>query len=77
MRGMARDCMLAAMKIIVRWLLLACALLLVASLYSGVQVSSYGQALVAQGHGVDLWAEGLNLDSAVDRFHSLATPHEC
>ena len=34
-------------------------------------------ALVAQGHGVDLWAEGFNLDSAVDRFLSLATPHEC
>lgn len=35
------------MKLIVRWLLLAGALLLVASLYEGVRVSSYGAALVA------------------------------
>lgn len=35
------------MKLIVRWLLLAGALLLVASLYEGVRVSSYGSALVA------------------------------
>ena len=35
------------MKIIVRWLLLAAALLLVARLYSGVSVSSFGSALVA------------------------------
>ncbi len=33
------------MKIIVRWLLLAAALLLVAYLYPGVQVTSYGTAL--------------------------------
>ena len=35
------------MKIIVRWLLLAAALLLVANLYSGVTVSSFGSALFA------------------------------
>ena len=35
------------MKLIVRWLLLAAALLLVAHLYPGVQVSSFGAAMVA------------------------------
>ncbi len=35
------------MIVIVRWLLLACALLLIAYLYSGVQVASFGSALVA------------------------------
>ena len=35
------------MKIIVRWMLLAAALLLVANVYSGVQVASFGSALVA------------------------------
>ena len=35
------------MKIIVRWLLLAAALLLVAHLYSGVVVLSFGSALIA------------------------------
>jgi len=35
------------MKIIVRWLLLAAALLLVAHLYSGVVVASFSSALVA------------------------------
>src|SRR3954453_22284077 len=35
------------MKLIVRWLLLAAALLLVAHLYSGVVVSSFGSALIA------------------------------
>ncbi len=35
------------MKIIVRWLLLAAALLLVANLYSGVSVASFGSALIA------------------------------
>jgi putative membrane protein len=35
------------MKIIVRWLLLAAALLLVARLYPGVSVSSYTAALIA------------------------------
>ena len=36
-----------AMKLIVRWLLLAAALLLVAYLYPGVKVTSYGAALGA------------------------------
>jgi putative membrane protein len=35
------------MKLIVRWLLLAAALLLVAHLYSGVSVASFGSALIA------------------------------
>lgn len=35
------------MKIIVRWLLLAAALLLVANLYSGVSVAGFGTALIA------------------------------
>jgi len=35
------------MKLIVRWLLLAAALLLVAHLYSGVQVASFGSAMIA------------------------------
>ncbi|HEU4651435.1 MAG TPA: phage holin family protein [Croceibacterium sp.] len=35
------------MKMIARWLLLAAALLLVAHLYPGVQVTSFGSALVA------------------------------
>jgi putative membrane protein len=35
------------MKLIARWLLLAAALLLVAHLYSGVTVSSFGAALIA------------------------------
>jgi len=35
------------MKLLVRWLLLAAALLLVAHLYSGVQVTSFGSAMVA------------------------------
>jgi putative membrane protein len=35
------------MKIIARWLLLAAALLLVAQLYPGVRVASFGSALVA------------------------------
>lgn len=34
-------------KLIVRWLLLAAALLLVANLYSGVQVASFGSAMIA------------------------------
>jgi putative membrane protein len=36
-----------AMKLIIRWLLLAAALLLVAHLYAGVQVANYRAALVA------------------------------
>jgi len=39
--------MLAAMKLIVRWLLLAAALLLVARLYPGVSISSFGAAMIA------------------------------
>lgn len=35
------------MKILVRWLLLAAALLLVAQIYSGVAVTSFGSALIA------------------------------
>ncbi len=35
------------MKIIVRWLLLAAALLLVARIYTGVAVTSFGSALIA------------------------------
>ena len=35
------------MKIIVRWLLLAAALLLVANLYAGVTVASFSSALIA------------------------------
>jgi putative membrane protein len=35
------------MKVIVRWLLLAAALLLVAHVYPGVKVSSFGAALLA------------------------------
>ncbi|HJV63356.1 MAG TPA: phage holin family protein [Albitalea sp.] len=35
------------MKLIVRWLLLAAALLLVAHLYPGVQVKSFGAAMMA------------------------------
>ena len=35
------------MKIIVRWLLLAAALLLVAYLYPGVRISSFGSAMIA------------------------------
>ena len=35
------------MKIVIRWLLLAAALLLVANLYPGVQVASFTSAMVA------------------------------
>ena len=35
------------LKIVVRWLLLAAALLLVANIYSGVVVTSFGSALIA------------------------------
>jgi putative membrane protein len=35
------------MKLLVRWLLLAAALLLVAHLYAGVQVASFGSAMIA------------------------------
>jgi putative membrane protein len=36
-----------AMKIVIRWLLLAAALLLVANLYPGVQVASFTSAMIA------------------------------
>lgn len=39
--------MLNGMKLLIRWLLLAAALLLVAHLYSGVTVASFGAALIA------------------------------
>lgn len=39
--------MLAAMKTFTRWLLLAGALLLVAHLYPGVEVKSFGSAMIA------------------------------
>lgn len=39
--------MLGAMKVLVRWFLLACALLLVAHLYPAVKVSSFSSALIA------------------------------
>jgi len=39
--------MLRTMKLILRWLLLAAALLLVANVYPGVSVTSFGSALVA------------------------------
>ena len=39
--------MLIAMKLLVRWGLLAAALLLVAQLYSGVSVAGFGAALIA------------------------------
>ena len=39
--------MLASMKTLARWFLLALALLLVAHLYPGVQVKSFGSALIA------------------------------
>ncbi len=39
--------MLGGMKLIIRWLLLAASLLLVAHLYSGVTVASFGAAMIA------------------------------
>ncbi len=39
--------MLGAMKLLLRWFLLAAALLLVAHLYPGVKVASFGSALLA------------------------------
>ena len=39
--------MLGSMKLLLRWLLLAAALLLVAHLYPGVSVASFGAAMVA------------------------------
>ncbi len=43
----ARSGMLQTMKLIVRWFLLAAALLLVAYLYPGVSLASFGAALIA------------------------------
>ena len=43
----ASRAILRCMKMIVRWLLLAAALLLVANLYPGVVVKSFGSALIA------------------------------
>jgi len=40
-------CMLARMKTLTRWLLLSGALLLVAHLYPGVQVTSFSSAMIA------------------------------
>ncbi len=45
--GALARAMLAAMKIVVRWLLLAAALLLVANVAPGVSVASFGTALIA------------------------------
>lgn len=39
--------MLGCMKLLLRWVLLACALLAVAGLYAGVEVRSFGSALLA------------------------------
>jgi putative membrane protein len=41
------NAMLGGMKLIIRWLLLAAALLLVAHLYRGVTVTSFGAAMLA------------------------------
>ena len=41
------SAILRAVKIVVRWLLLAAALLLVAHLYPGVQVASFTSAMIA------------------------------
>jgi len=46
-RASLRAAMLDAMKMLVRWLLLAAALLLVANVYPGVTVRSFGSAMVA------------------------------
>jgi len=46
-RVLLRAAMLDAMKMLVRWLLLAAALLLVANVYPGVTVRSFGSAMVA------------------------------
>ncbi len=43
----ADDAILRLMKIILRWLLLAAALLLVAQIYPGVVIASFGSALIA------------------------------
>jgi putative membrane protein len=45
--ALASRAILRRMKMLVRWLLLAAALLLVANLYPGVVVKSFGSALIA------------------------------
>ncbi len=45
--GRAKAAILAPMKIVIRWLLLAAALLLVAQIYPGVVVASFGSAMIA------------------------------
>lgn len=44
---MAADAILAAMKLLLKWLLSAAALLCVTYLYGGVQVQSFGAAMLA------------------------------
>jgi putative membrane protein len=46
-RRARRRAMLGGMRLIIRWLLLAAALLLVTHLYRGVTVSSFGDAMLA------------------------------
>ena len=43
----SRPVMLERMKLLLKWLLSAAALLLVAAVFSGVQVHSYGSAILA------------------------------
>jgi putative membrane protein len=43
----AEAAILGSMKIVIRWLLLAAALLLVSQIYSGVVVASFGSAMIA------------------------------
>ena len=45
--GSRATAILVAMKIFIRWLLLAAALLLVAQIYPGVVVASFGSAMIA------------------------------
>jgi putative membrane protein len=45
--GPRAAAILVAMKIFIRWLLLAAALLLVAQIYPGVVVASFGSAMIA------------------------------
>ena len=59
------------MKIIVRWVLLAAALLLVARLYSGVVVASFGAALIGS---VIYSLCGMVIDVAMERLFARARP---
>jgi putative membrane protein len=45
--ALSSACMLTAMKLLARWVLLAAALLLVDQLYSGVTVENLGAAMIA------------------------------